>query len=201
MTSTPPWLKQLANQYATGMMDAVELELIGNSIIDRVSRRPGFRGLEIGAYVGRTTLFSLDVFQHLNALPTWIAVDPFELLETADAVNPRGLVDQYLTNIRAHPLRHRVTTIIGTSEQASAFGFDNLDLVIVDGYHSEEICGFDIREFSKRVTPGGYMMIDDYGGAYPGVVAAVDAFMASEQARDFQMLAKHYYVLLQRKEP
>lgn len=50
--------------------------------------------------------------------------------------------------------------------------------------------------YLPKVLPGGLVFIDDYGPAYPDVVRAVDEFLA--QDREFEVLAKEYYVALRR---
>ena len=62
------------------MVDAYELRKLAENIRRSVSGS-SFTGVEIGAYVGSTTLFSLKFLQRLGVTATWIVIDPFELFE------------------------------------------------------------------------------------------------------------------------
>lgn len=62
-----------------------------------------------------------------------------------------------------------------TLNKVKALNF-TFDLFLIDGDHSE--CGAreDFEMYSPLISPGGFMVFDDYGiSAWPGVKAAVDS--------------------------
>ena len=73
---------------------------------------------------------------------------------------------------------------------------DNVGVLVVDGDHSYPVVTRDLRLFAPKVRPGGFLFIDDYGPAYPGVVQAVDEFLADQPG--FVLHAKSYFVVLER---
>ena len=53
------------------------------------------------------------------------------------------------------------------------------DLVFVDGDHDYEACGRDLKIWWRRLTPQGILAGHDYCEKLPGVIQAVDEFVAA----------------------
>ena len=173
------------------MMDAFELTRLGELVLSSC-RGNNLVALEIGAFIGQTTGFCLEILKHSGIQPHWICVDPFEFLETADGLNPQGVSGQFIENVKRSGMAQFVSTIMTTSERAVALTPPVLDLVIVDGFHSYEICCSDLYNYAPRLRPGGGLFIDDYAPAYPGVVQAVDEFLDAHP--NFAVIEKRWFV-------
>ena len=187
MSDDPTTLTALATTYSSPMMDAFELTRLGELALSSC-RGNNIVALEIGAFIGQTTVFCLEVLKHSGLQPHWICVDPFEFLETADGQNPQGISGQFIENVKRSGMAQFVSTIMSTSERAVALTPPVLDLVIIDGFHSYEVCRSDLYNYAPRLTGGG-LFIDDYGPAYPGVMQAIDEFLAAHP--DFMVIEKN----------
>jgi predicted O-methyltransferase YrrM len=58
---------------------------------------------------------------------------------------------------------------------AELFRAGSVDLVMIDGDHSERGCADDIAFWSDKVRTGGFLAGHDYSDRWPSVVAAVDS--------------------------
>ena len=121
----------------------------------------GVRVVEIGTYTGRTAA-------HLHKYCPQI-----ERLYTVDLEKPDPARDR----IRG---LERVVFIQERSDLAAkAFEDESVDLVFIDGDHSEEGARRDLGAWVPKVRPGGVIAGHDYDSPrHPGVRRAVDRFFA-----------------------
>jgi hypothetical protein len=188
-------LSALAEAHASGMIDAYELRKLAENIRRSVNDST-FSAVEIGAYIGSTTVFALKFLRSLGVKSRWIVVDPFELFEP-DPLNPQGVSKLFIDRIRAEGFQEEVISIVATSERALPFIPSQIDFVFIDGYHSYEVCKFDLDHYATRVRPGGGVFVDDYNAPYPGVVRACDEFLAAR--REFEVVESAWFLDLRRR--
>lgn len=129
------------------------------------------RAVEIGVYEGASALVLLD------ALPTDAelhVIEPFgkgmDWWEPADERAVKALLRR-ASRRRGGP---KVCWHVATSE-AAASGWDlGLDLVFIDGDHSEAACRLDWELWHRFVEPGGVVAFHDARGGDPGPTGVVE---------------------------
>jgi predicted O-methyltransferase YrrM len=129
------------------------------------------RAVEIGVYEGSSALvlaggLPLDAELHL--------VEPFgagmEFWEPADEYAVKALVAR-ATRRRGGP---QVRWHVQTSEEAANGWSVPVDLVFIDGDHSEAACRLDWELWSPHVAAGGVVIFHDANGGDPGPTAVVE---------------------------
>lgn len=132
------------------------------------------RALEIGSHVGSSALFLCaglkHIEGHLYCVDTWM-----------NETMPDGTCDTYqefMTN--TSPFLSMITPIRKSSKELryEDIGHD-LDLVFIDGDHSEDAVRGDFRIVSKWVKVGGFVAFHDVSAVYPGVNVVVGEALAS----------------------
>jgi predicted O-methyltransferase YrrM len=129
------------------------------------------RAVEVGVYEGSSALvlaraLPLDAELHL--------VEPFgtgmEFWEPADEYAVKAVVAR-ATRRRGGPQVH---WHVQTSEDAASGWLAPVDLVFIDGDHSEAACRLDWELWSPHVAPGGVVIFHDANGGDPGPTAVVE---------------------------
>lgn len=153
----------------------------------------GSTGVELGVWKGESSSKFLQRAGHLHLVDPWSAVayedsDEFgnyqgylnRYSKIVGSNKPQdfqkyydGIAHDVKTKFKDKPVTiHRMTTdeFFGNFE-------GQVDWVYVDALHSFDGCLSDLRKSLKLVREGGSIFGDDYGNK-PGVVKAVDAFIA-----------------------
>ena len=129
------------------------------------------RAVEIGVYEGSSALvlareLPLDAELHL--------VEPFgtgmEFWEPADEQAVKAVVAR-ATRRRGGPQVH---WHVQTSEDAARGWLAPVDLVFIDGDHSQAACRLDWELWSPHVASGGVVIFHDANGGDPGPTAVVE---------------------------
>jgi len=154
------------------------------------------RVVEIGVYEGSSALVLVDA---LPAEAELHLVEPFAgggpwpgVMNAADEGATRSLVDRAARR-RGGP---RVSWHVALSEDAARGWSPPLDLVFVDGDHSEEACALDWELWNGFVEPGGVVAFHDAragkpgGWGDPGPTAVVDRLFRSGGAPGWGLLAE-----------
>jgi predicted O-methyltransferase YrrM len=152
--------------------------------------------VEIGAYIGRTTVFMVQILRLLGRATKIVSIDPFERC-TPDNYNPQGSYARYMKNLRDAGVDRQCMALAAFSEDAAPAVPGSVLLLVIDGWHYYDAVKADLELYLPKLVAGGLVFIDDYGPAYPDVVRAVDEFLARDRA--FEVLAKEYYVVLRRR--
>ena len=184
-----------AASFDSKMMDAGELTYLaatlaaypwdGQSIV-----------VEIGAYLGSTTAFMAKVLRHLGHRVPILSIDPFERV-SPDPINPQGIYSAYLRTVREHEVEGVCLPLVAFSKDAAPVVPDRIGVLVVDGGHEHEVVSRDLADYAPKVRPGGFVFVDDYFDAYPGVVRAVDDYFVD--GRPFSIVHRsEYYVLARR---
>jgi predicted O-methyltransferase YrrM len=138
------------------------------------------RAVEIGVYEGSSAVATV------GALPAGAElhlIDPFghhpDALRAGDAATAWATRRAVARAARARP-DVRVVWHVERSEDTAAGWSEPVDLVFVDGDHSEEGCELDWRLWQPHVAPGGRVVFHDArdgsadGRGLPGPTAVVD---------------------------
>ena len=73
-------------------------------------------------------------------------------------------VQSYFTSYGCHNIRHFLMTTQQFVESGMVGSLGLVDLVFVDGFHSEEQARFDYEAFQERLAPGGMVLFHDTAG-------------------------------------
>jgi len=135
---------------------------------------PAARALEIGSHVGSSALFICagleHVGGHLICVDTWM-----------NQTMPDGAKDTF-KEFKANtlPFGHMITPIRKFSHELSAADIGGpLDLVFIDGDHSEDAVRHDFETASAWVKPAGIVAFHDVGPSFPGVSVVLGEALAS----------------------
>ena len=192
----PPVLLRLAEQFASGMINAPDLSALAAALAS-FSWTGKELVVEIGAYVGSTTVFIAKVLEELAVRASIIAIDPFERCEP-DALNPQGKYAQFISNIRAHGVEDRCVPLVAFSADAACAVPDRIGVLFIDGSHHYEAVRADLELYVPKVVPGGFVYVHDYFDAYPGVIRAVDEYSGSHP--NLVLVGQSNYIILRVRE-
>jgi hypothetical protein len=190
----PGAVAQWAATLASGMMDPGELAYLAAAL----SAYPwDGRSLvvEIGAYVGSTSVFMAKVLQHLGHRVPILSIDPFERA-VPGPTDPQGIYAAYLSTIREHRVEDVCLPLVAFSKDAAPVVPDALGVLVVDGGHEHPVVEGDLRDYAPKVLPGGFIFVDDYSDPFPGVKRAVDEYFV--ETCPFTIVHKSYFVVAQR---
>jgi hypothetical protein len=192
-TDLPFAIRELARQHASAMMDEEELRYLAGTLMLRSWEDDAFV-VEIGAYIGQTTIFMAKVLAALGKRVPILSIDPFERTQP-DALNPQGVYEAYMRNAVGHGVDDVCLPLVAFSEHAAAVVPNRIGLLVIDGAHHYEAVHSDLMLYTNKIVPNGYLFLDDYGPAYPGVVQAADEFFSTSSR--FEILHLSYFVVAQ----
>jgi predicted O-methyltransferase YrrM len=132
------------------------------SVVHEVRPR---RVVEIGSYLGRSTVFLAEALRHAEvAEPELHAIDP----HTGDRQHLEQLgltslptLDLFRVFVSASGNHDAVRVHVAPSSEAVRDLGPGLDLVFVDGWHQYDAVLADVRDFGALLAPGGVMCVDD----------------------------------------
>lgn len=129
--------------------------------------------VEIGVFGGASILPTAKALKW-NKKGVVYAIDPWETLECIKnydndelnrdwwaKVDLKYVYDSYLKLIDFHHVKRYVKTMKMTSEEAAPL-IDTIDILHIDGNHSEESSMFDTLTYFPKVKDGGYIWFDDH---------------------------------------
>jgi hypothetical protein len=183
-----------ATAHQSSMMDAHELTSLAAALA-AYDWRDGEFVVEIGAYLGHTTVFMGKVLRRLGKCVSILSIDPFERFQP-NPLNPQGDYSAYVASVVANQMEQVCLPLACCSSDAAGVVADNVGVLIIDGDHTYAAVAADLRLYAPKVRPGGFLFIDDYGPAYPGVMQAVDEVLAGSLR--FTLHEKSYFVVVER---
>ena len=183
-----------AEAYKSAMLDGHELLNLA-AALSSFRWNHGAFVVEIGAYLGTTTVFMARVLDRLRKAVTILSIDPFEQFEP-NPFNPQGNYSAYMASIMANGVGHVCLPLASFSANAAHVVADNVGVLVIDGDHTYPAVSQDLKLYAPKVRPGGFIFVDDYGPAYPDVVQAVNEFLAANA--NFRLHAKSYFVVAER---
>lgn len=127
------------------------------------------RVLEIGTGTGCSLLAMLQGLRLHDDVHAW-TVDILRMPDLANEMKQHG-VD-----------KSRYTQIHGDSVEVAQMWNVPLNIVYIDGTHTEAGCVADIEAWGQHLVFGGLMIFDDYEQDMFGVTEAVDAAMFAEDS-------------------
>ena len=77
-----------------------------------------------------------------------------------NAIDLKGLYRTYCNILRENRLENQVITLVTTSEKAISL-IPPIDILYIDGGHSEEVTTLDVALYLPKVRSGGYIWMND----------------------------------------
>lgn len=140
------------------------------SLIEYVGDTKAKDMIEIGTFIGESTIIFADKFKSITA------IDPF--LSGYDPEDPTSRFDfnhvyqEYLN--RTKPFSNIITITLTSDDAFSRVKDMQYDFIYIDGLHQYAQVKIDIENYMQLVKPGGFIAGHDYGPTWPGVKEAVD---------------------------
>jgi predicted O-methyltransferase YrrM len=138
--------------------------------------RPPQTVVEIGSYLGRSTVFFALALKELNPGGRVVAIDP----HTGDRQQLEGLstdrlatFDLFREHCRAAGVEKLVDPRVAHSLEVAAGWSGEVDLLYVDGWHSYDAVIADGEAWLPHLSRNGVVIFDDYA-AYDDVRRAID---------------------------
>ncbi len=185
---------QWAKAYETSMLDAYELLNLA-AVLTVFPWNTGGFVVELGAYLGTTTVFMAKVLARTNNPVPILSIDPFDRFQP-DLLNPQGDYFAYVNNITAAHTEKVCLPLTAFSYDAAPVIANDVGVLVLDGDHHYAVVSQDLKLYMPKVKAGGFIFIDDYGPAYPDVMRAVDEAFA--QNTQFKIHAKSYFIIAER---
>ncbi len=145
---------------------------------------PPGRAVEVGSAWGRSTVF-LAAGSRRAVGNRVLAIDPHtgdDLYLADEGLGPMNSYAEFLANLERLGVSEWVEPVVATSADAAAsVPREPIRLLFIDGVHTYEGVRDDIEAWVPRVSPGGFVVFDDYPNPDPrvGVRAAVDDLLSS----------------------
>lgn len=132
--------------------------------------------VEIGSYLGRSTIFFALALAQVSPSGCVTAVDPHtgdrQQLQTL-STDHLATFDLFRQHCRAAGVEHLIEPRVANSLDVAADWSRPVDLLYVDGWHSYDAVIADGEAWLTHLAPGGVVVFDDYA-TYPEVREAVD---------------------------
>jgi|GEM_PF-2365986 len=131
-------------------------------------------GAEIGLWRGETSRHLLAACPQIRRL---YGIDPFLSYDDWWGRIEQADLDRYASEVQAGLAAEARFTLLTLTSNAAAPLLESLDFVFIDGDHSREQVGRDMRTYWAKLRPGGLLSGHDYQ-ALSTVREAVDEFAA-----------------------
>jgi len=139
--------------YAEGLIDMINW-------INTIRPTSEMSIIEIGSYVGESTMIFADRFKEVVSVDPYI--NDYDLEDAACSFAPFDKVyEQFVRNTLSIP---NIKSIRETSKNAFSILKDQQwDMVYIDGLHTLEGVSYDIEHYKTIIKPGGFVCGHDYG--------------------------------------
>jgi predicted O-methyltransferase YrrM len=139
--------------YAEGLVDMI-------NFINTIRPTSEMRIIEIGSYVGESTMIFAEHFKEVVSVDPYI--NDYDISDAACSFAPFDKVyEQFLRNTLSIP---NIKSIRETSQNAFSILKDQQwDMVYIDGLHTFEGVSYDIAHYKTIIKPGGFVCGHDYG--------------------------------------
>jgi len=141
------------SQQSEGLQDMIDY-------INNITPTSKMRMIEIGSYVGDSTIMFANNFKQVISVDPYI--NDYDVTDVACHHAPFDKVyQQFLKNTLSIP---NIKSIRDTSENAfSILKDEQWDMVYIDGLHTLEGVWFDIEHYKTIIKPNGFIAGHDYG--------------------------------------
>ena len=142
------------------------------ALFEAASAAPAGIWLEVGTYCGKSTVHLGSAARAAGArLVTLDHHRGSEENQPGWEWHDASLVDPHTGRLETLPsLRHTlwdaglddvVSVVVGTTQQVAAWWTSPLQLLFLDGNHTEQVAQHDYSAFAPRLVPGGTLLVHD----------------------------------------
>eukprot|EP00929_Paragymnodinium_shiwhaense_P094292 TRINITY_DN54780_c0_g1_i1.p1 TRINITY_DN54780_c0_g1~~TRINITY_DN54780_c0_g1_i1.p1 ORF type:complete len:427 (+),score=35.13 TRINITY_DN54780_c0_g1_i1:40-1320(+) len=131
--------------------------------------KPHPRVVEIGVADGTTSQYALDAGPNI----TLLGVDPYQIQPGSYALTRNMYLGRCRAGVQRCRLAHMTSEAASYSEHLKRSGWDEIDVLFVDGAHDYENAYTDIKLWMPRVGKVGCVAGHDFSPGWPGVGRAV----------------------------
>jgi tetratricopeptide (TPR) repeat protein len=170
LACTLPLLRSIAD--VPGWLSDGDADLLRAAVV-RASTL-GAAILELGSFLGRSTILIARTLQLLGTEVSFTAVDPHRAYDVGGMPDT---YDAFLDNLRRHGVEQRVRVVRCSSHEL--VWDEPIALLFVDALHDYENVRRDHELFDRFVVPCGFIAFHDYFDDFPGVVQHVDSLLAA----------------------
>lgn len=166
-----------------GWFSEIEAKLLWATVARALEALPGQGAVvEIGSYLGRSTVVLASAVHDLRPGGQVVAIDPHQgLVGAAGNLDQLGgpTYEQFWANMVAAGVQDVVRAVCQRSTEVS---WDQpVGLLLIDGLHDYSSVCADFGHFDPWVQPGGFVAFHDYSCHWPGVVQFVDELHHSQR--------------------
>lgn len=111
-------------------------------------------------YLGKGTIIGIDPWDKIECIKYFDPVDDAEHLKWWGSLNINYVYQSLNNMLRKHKLENYVKIIKETSEEATS-QIDEIDILHLDGNHSEFCSIQDVELYLPKVKKGGYIWMND----------------------------------------
>lgn len=111
-------------------------------------------------FLEKGLLIAIDPWDKIECIKYFDPIEDAEHLKWWGNLNINYIYYAYLNMLKKYDLEAYVTTIRATSENAIEL-IDEIDILYIDGNHSEEVSCLDVRLYLPKVRAGGYIWYND----------------------------------------
>ncbi len=111
-------------------------------------------------YLGSGTIFGIDPWDKLESLKSFHPVHNEADFRWWAYLDHNYVYESYINAIKRFGLESYCVTLRTTSLKAAS-SFDQIDLLHIDGNHSEEGFTLDVKTYLPMVRSGGYILLND----------------------------------------
>ncbi len=136
--------------------------------------------VEVGVAHGRSLLWAASELVRTGRLRAQLwGIDPWRFTAGTWTGHSSMIFKHGLMSLTEHGTDQELQLVyllrLPSVRAAQLFNPGSVDLVMIDGDHSEQACADDIAWWSKRVKTGGVLAGHDYTDRWPSVKAVVDS--------------------------
>jgi cephalosporin hydroxylase len=111
-------------------------------------------------FLGEGTVFAIDAWDKLECLKHLDPMKDAAHLKWWGGLNITFIYNSYLNMLKKHKLEDCCITIKDTSERAAS-QIDEIDVLHLDGNHTEIVSTLDVLLYLPKVRSGGYIWFND----------------------------------------
>lgn len=145
--------------------------------------------VEIGSYAGESTMMFADKFVDAKIY----CIDPWDDMDIVEYTNEKIKLYKYTKPSLVEPVfdeniknYNNITKIKLTSEEASSQFEDNsLDMIYIDGIHTEKYITIDLEKWVPKVKNGGIISGHDYSGKFRGYKDYIKNYFGREPNKTY----------------
>jgi len=169
MSLKEQYFKMRDEQYVRGLNDMIHH-------INNIQNTNGLNLVEIGSYVGESTVIFANNFKSVTSIDPFI--DDYDLNDPACSyISFDKVYDKFLKNTK--DIQNIAQTRLTSDDAVHLFEDESIDVLYIDGLHTYEQVKTDIINYLPKIKKGGFICGHDYHQNWTGVIQAINETIGS----------------------